>query len=163
MLAPLEGDRGWYAPDRLCVRDRSGYMNVLEASADLEDTDTMGATEDLQSIVQRINHDNARAATRIAAAQRRAYRDACALANRMGTEDPTVRRVILFGSTVPGRRYRVGSDIDLAVEGGDRAFLERLSRELSQPVDIIGIDELRPGVRDQVLSEGVVLYEAEQK
>jgi predicted nucleotidyltransferase len=94
-------------------------------------------------------------------AQREAYRAAHALAKEMGRQDPTLRRVVLFGSTLPGRRYRENSDIDLAVEGGDRAHLERLAASLPQKVDIIGLDDLRPGIRDRVEAEGEVLYEAE--
>ena len=117
---------------------------------------------DLQPIVDRLNRENARAAARLAEAHRAAYRAARALAARMGEDDPTLRRVVLFGSTLPGRRYRAGSDIDLAIEGGDRARLERLAATLPQPVDIIHMDDLRPGIRDRVLTEGVVLYEAKQ-
>lgn len=61
----------------------------------------------------------------------------------MGAEDPSRRRVVLFGSTVPGRPYRRESDIDLAVEGGDHARLERLAADVARPVDVIRLDELR--------------------
>ncbi|MEX2445273.1 MAG: nucleotidyltransferase domain-containing protein [Alkalispirochaeta sp.] len=120
----------------------------------------MALAGDLQAIVHRLNRENARAAARVADAQREAYRAARELAVRMGTEDASVRQVILFGSTLPGRRYRNDSDIDFAVEGGDRALLERLAADGPRTVDIIGIDELRPGIRDRVLAEGEVLYEA---
>jgi predicted nucleotidyltransferase len=120
----------------------------------------MSADSDLQAIVDRLNRENARAAACLARTQRDAYQVAHALAARMGEEDPSLRRVVLFGSTVPGRRYRRDSDIDLAVEGGDRARLERLAASLQQSVDIIGLDELRPGIRERVVAEGVVLYEA---
>jgi predicted nucleotidyltransferase len=120
----------------------------------------MVPASDVQAIIDRLNRENARAAARLGRAQHAAYQAASALAARMGDEDPTLRRVVLFGSTVPGRRYRAGSDIDLAVEGGDRAHLERLAVSLPQSVDIIGMDELRPGILERVLAEGVVLYEA---
>mgnify|MGYP006303755635 CR=1 FL=1 len=97
--------------------------------------------------------------SRLARAQREAYRAAVDLAAEMGERDPTLRRVILFGSTLPGRLYRASSDIDLAVEGGDRALLERLVAGLSRPVDVIRLDDLRPGILERVLAEGVVLYE----
>lgn len=121
----------------------------------------MTADSDLQAIVDRLNRENARAAVRLARAQQEAYRVAHALAARMGDEDPTLRRVVLFGSTLPGRKYRPGSDIDLAVEGGNRAQLERIAATVPQSVDIVRFDELRPGILERVLSEGVVLYEAE--
>lgn len=121
----------------------------------------MEPSADLRAIVDRLNRDNARAASRVADAQRLAYQAACRLAAQMGAEDSTLRRVVLFGSTLPGRRYRAGSDIDLAVEGGDRAHLERLAADLPQAVDVIGIEDLRPAIRDRVLEEGIVLYDAE--
>jgi len=120
------------------------------------------ADPELQAIIDTQNRENARVNRRIALAQRQAYDAAAELASRMGSEDPTLRRVILFGSTLPGRRYRQDSDIDLAVEGGDRPRLERLAAALNQSVDVIALDELRPGVLERVLEEGVVLYEAEQ-
>jgi len=119
----------------------------------------MAVTGDLQAIVHRLNRENARAAVRVAIEQQEAYRAACELAVRMGTRDPSLQRVVLFGSTVPGRRYRTDSDIDLAVDGGDRALLERIAADLPKSVDIIGIDELRPGIRQRVLTEGIILYE----
>lgn len=121
----------------------------------------MASDSELQAIVDRLNRENSRARADLARAQQAAYRAACTLAARMGEEDPTLRRVVLFGSTVPGRRYRADSDIDLAVEGGDRARLERLAASLEQSVDIVRMDELRPGILERVLAEGVVLYEAE--
>jgi hypothetical protein len=79
----------------------------------------MAVTDDLQAIVQRLNRENARVVAHVATEQRKAYSAACKLAIRMGAEDPSLRRVILFGSTVPGRRYRTDSDIDLAVDDVD--------------------------------------------
>jgi predicted nucleotidyltransferase len=121
----------------------------------------MAPDPDLQAIVDRLNSENAHAADRLSRAQRDALKTASELAARMGAQDQTVRRVVLFGSTIPGRRYRVDSDIDLAVEGGDRAHLERIALGVPQSVDIVGIDELRPGIRERVLAEGIVLYEAQ--
>lgn len=120
----------------------------------------MALTPALEAIVDRLNRDNAQAAKWAAEAQRVAFRTARELAAKMGAADATLRRVILFGSTVPGRRYRVDSDIDLAIDGGDRTRLERLAMGVGQTVDIIEIDDLRPGIRDRVLAEGVALYEA---
>lgn len=78
----------------------------------------------------------------------------------MAEHDPTLRRVILFGSTLPGRRYRLNSDIDLAIDGGNRPVLERVAARVPQSVEIIGLEEMRPGVRERVLSEGETLYDA---
>ena len=52
----------------------------------------------------------------------------------------TLRRVVLFGSTLPGRKYRAGSDIDVAVEGGNRARLERIAATVPQSVDVVLMD-----------------------
>jgi len=119
----------------------------------------MAGDEEVQAIVRRLNVENRRAQARAADAQRRAYETARELAARMGAEDSSLRRVILFGSTVPGGWYRADSDIDLAVDGGDRPFLERLAAGVPWSVDIVQLDDLRPGIRDRVLAEGVLLYE----
>lgn len=132
----------------------------LDVVGGLGKTTGMVLDAELQTIVDRLNRENALDAARVANLQREAYHIACELAARMGAEDPSVQRVVLFGSTVPGRRYRRDSDIDLAVEGGDRARLERIAADASRQVQVIGMDELRPGIRDRVLTEGVVLYEA---
>jgi hypothetical protein len=58
---------------------------------------------ELQTIVDRLNRENALHAARDANLQREAYRTACELAARMGAEDPSVQRGVLFGSTVPDR------------------------------------------------------------
>ena len=123
----------------------------------------MAVPHELQAIADRLNAENARYEARVSALQREAYNAACELATRMGREDPTLRKVMLFGSTLPGRRYTDNSDIDLAVEGGDRALLERIASEITQSVDIIGLEELRPGILEWVLKEGVCLYEAKPK
>lgn len=135
---------------------------LLAPRTHFHDTCHMSGNADLRAIIDRQNRENATENARLARAQKAALQAATELATRMGSDDRTLRRVILFGSTIPGRHYRPGSDIDLAVEGGDRALLERLAANLSQPVDIIGLDEMRPGIRDIALAEGIVIYEADQ-
>jgi predicted nucleotidyltransferase len=136
-------------------------VTTLERRPIFRDTEGVAMDSDLQAIVDRLNRENAQAAEQISRAQRNAFQTASELAARMGSQDPTLRRVVLFGSTIPGRRYRADSDIDLAVEGGDRAHLERIALSAPQSVDIVGMEELRPGVRERVLAEGIVLYEAQ--
>jgi len=63
----------------------------------------MPLSGELQAIVDRLNRDNARYAEQARRAHQEAYALAGALAARLGAADPTVRRVILFGSALPGR------------------------------------------------------------
>lgn len=123
----------------------------------------MPLPSDLQAILDRLNRENARERAPLVTQKATAHREARALAAKMAAEDSTLRHVGLFGSILPGRRFRGDSDIHLAVEGGDRARLERLAAYLSRRVDTVAVDDLRLGVRDRVLSERVVLYGADER
>src|SRR6185369_12679143 len=71
------------------------------------------------------------------------------------------RRVWLFGSLAKGRRPRVHSDFDFAVEGlpGDRLFgsVGHLLQILPRPVDIVEFESCPSLLREQILEHGIVL------
>ena len=128
----------------------------------------MGVPEELQPIVDRIRRENAVARVRLAELHEGAYHTAVSLAGEMGRQDSSLKKVILFGSALPGRVFRADSDIDLAVVGGDLPLLERIVESAraadtsggALKVDILDLGDARPGIRERILEEGVVLYDA---
>jgi predicted nucleotidyltransferase len=76
---------------------------------------------------------------------------------------PGVRRIWLFGSAARGSRLDWRSDLDLAVEGLDRADLESawalLYENLRVNVDLIHLETARPLLRNSILQTGKLLYE----
>lgn len=78
----------------------------------------------------------------------------------MGRADTKLEKVVLFGSALPGRTFRRDSDIDLAIKGGNRALLEHVVVNSSFAVDLIDLDDARPGILESIEKEGVVVYAA---
>jgi len=74
-----------------------------------------------------------------------------------------VRRVILFGSLAWGG-FREDSDIDLAVEGIEKAryftALVDAGRLTDIPVELKPLEECQGLIRERILKAGVVLHEA---
>lgn len=73
-----------------------------------------------------------------------------------------VKKVILFGSRARGN-FRIKSDIDLAVQGGDFVrFMLDVNEETSTLLcfDIINLDEdIQQELRQAIEKEGKVIYE----
>ncbi|MFP4212324.1 MAG: nucleotidyltransferase family protein [Alkalispirochaeta sp.] len=115
--------------------------------------------DDLQAIIDRSRRLKAAANARAARRRDHALQVAKDLAAEMGKQDRSVKRVILFGSLLPGRAFRGESDIDLAIDGGDMPLLERIALDADVSVDMIGLDDARPGIRERIPEEGMVLYE----
>lgn len=73
-----------------------------------------------------------------------------------------VKKVILFGSRARGD-FRIKSDIDLAVQGGDFVrFMLDVNEETSTLLcfDIINLDEdIQQELRQAIEKEGKVIYE----
>lgn len=73
-----------------------------------------------------------------------------------------VKKVILFGSRARGD-FRIKSDIDLAVQGGDFVrFMLDVNEETSTLLcfDIINLDEnIQQELRQAIVKEGKVIYE----
>lgn len=74
------------------------------------------------------------------------------------TSDPAVRRVYLFGSLARGR-FTLSSDIDLGVEGGG-GIAWPVEGNDGFSYDVIPLGEARPEIRDAIVAEGRVVYEA---
>lgn len=93
---------------------------------------------------------------RAAEARRRLPRVVDLLVRELGAT-----RVVLFGSLLDGTLAE-SSDVDLAVEGLDRAryweALWRCSDALGRAVDLVPLEDARPSLRERVRDEGEVLH-----
>jgi predicted nucleotidyltransferase len=116
-----------------------------------------GASWPYAKRIRRENTIEAAEATRL---QAQALDEARLLAAEMGKADPTLKKAVLFGSALPGREYRTDSDIDIATIGGHHALLERIAGHSSFNVDIIAIEDARPGIKERIMEEGLVIYAA---
>ena len=72
--------------------------------------------------------------------------------------DREVKRVFFFGSASTGRGFRLDSDIDLAVEGGDILSHIGLAEGSAFSVDVVDFLALPALFRARVESEGELLY-----
>lgn len=72
-------------------------------------------------------------------------------------------RVFLFGSLAWGGVH-ARSDVDLGVEGIQETDLDGFAADLMWKVDadiqVVAIETAPPGLRDRILRDGVLLYEA---
>ncbi len=72
------------------------------------------------------------------------------------------RRLLLYGSRARGD-FDARSDIDLAVEEGEATSLLRLRLEESVGTlltfDVVDLGNVSDSVREEILREGIVLYE----
>jgi predicted nucleotidyltransferase len=126
----------------------------MDGSKRLSDADL----ELIKGIVSWTREQNAREAEAIEARLQMARAEARGLARRLGS-DPAVRRVLFFGSASTGRRFRLDSDIDLAVEGGDILAHLGIVEKSAFPVDVIDIQALPEPYREGIEAEGELLYE----
>lgn len=111
-----------------------------------------------------------RATARRRAEQRREERvhrrdrawDVAREAARILKEEYQVGRVLVFGSLVRDRRFHERSDVDLAVWGLKiEDYLDALGRlETLSPdidVDIVRVEDAKPGLRDVITQQGILL------
>lgn len=114
--------------------------------------------EFLETIIARVKRDNARineeTRSRLELARAEALRLALELAELDG-----VNRVIHFGSSASGRSFRLDSDIDIAISGGDLLEAMRITESSTFNVDTIDIDAVPSPLKEAILHEGVLLYE----
>jgi len=87
-----------------------------------------------------------------------ARRIATELAQHIGSQDPTVKCIYLFGSLNTDIPRNPDFDIDLALDGGDVLRAMELAEESAFPVDIVRLQQLPPHVVRKVTSDGTALY-----
>jgi predicted nucleotidyltransferase len=83
------------------------------------------------------------------------------LAERIGSTDPEVDGVYLFGSLLRSVPRSRAFDIDLAIDGGDIDTAVQLSEEppfVDWSVDIVSLRRLPVHVAERILATGTVLY-----
>jgi predicted nucleotidyltransferase len=112
----------------------------------------------LKRIAARINEENRGAEKKVRLRKLQAGKEARRLCRLFAAADAGLEKVILYGSLLPGRPFRMDSDIDLALVGGNLATFLSIAESSSFPVDVIPLDEVRSGIRAFIESEGIVLY-----
>ena len=89
-----------------------------------------------------------------------ALREAQRLATEIGRADPSVKRVVLFGSLAEGSPRSLQFDIDLALDGGDVYVAMEVAESSSWSVDIADLERLPEHVQLSVARDGRVLYQS---
>jgi len=112
----------------------------------------------LEKIIARSARENHEARTRIQSRLQAARDEAKHLAAEIGSLNDVVY-VIHFGSSANGRAFRLDSDIDLAVSGGDIFEAMSIAESSRFHVDVIDIDRIPSLLKDAILAQGTVLYE----
>ena len=72
--------------------------------------------------------------------------------------DPQVSEIILFGSLAEDNEGIV-RDIDIAIESTDFLKVSGWLLSLSEPIDVVDLNNLYPHIRERVHAKGKVLYE----
>ena len=79
----------------------------------------------------------------------------------------SLTRVVLFGSLTDRSRFRLDSDIDIAVTGLDPTlYLDLwgdLENLLNHPFDLVQFERASPSLQTCILQEGVLLYDGEHE
>lgn len=125
----------------------------MDGSELLSDADR----EFIHDIAIRTKAENKREAAKVAGRLESARIEARSLALGLSA-DPEVKRVFFFGSARTGRGFRLDSDIDLAVEGGDILSHIGLVEVSAFSVDVVDFLALSALFRASVESEGELLY-----
>lgn len=113
---------------------------------------------DIEAAARRINEENRKEDERAAARRMAAQIEAWRLAAEFRAADATIRQVWCFGSTFDmSRPYRVDSDIDIAVEGGDILKLVLIAEASNFPVDLIDIADSRDEFARLVREYGMLI------
>jgi predicted nucleotidyltransferase len=119
----------------------------------------MDRDEMVASMVAAARRENER--ERLAAARRRiqALEEAERIARALASDIMGLRKIILFGSILDEERFRIVSDIDMAIEGRDILAAMEIAETSAFKIDLVDIPRLKPGFRSMLIASGKVLYE----
>jgi predicted nucleotidyltransferase len=113
---------------------------------------------DIAEAARRINSENREEAEQAAARRREAREEAVRIAAELRAKDPCIKGIWGFGSTFePALPYRLDSDIDLAIEGGDIIALLAVAERARFKVDLVDIGDRDDYFARRIRSEGVAL------
>ena len=114
----------------------------------------------VKAAAERIRRRYRALSERASARRVRAQEFARELAGRLAATDERVEKIIGFGSTFETwRNYRLDSDIDLGVVGGDWFKLTSVIPASEFDVSIVELDLQDEEFRQHVLTHGETLYE----
>lgn len=117
---------------------------------------------DVRAATERLNALNRAEAVAREARKREAAAEGRRLAAQLAKADATVRRIWGFGSVFEvDRPFRMDSDIDLAVEGGDYFALLRLVERSPFKVDLVDLSGREDAFSSMVRQRGVQLFPLE--
>ena len=84
-----------------------------------------------------------------------------AIRDEMLKRDPSIRKIVFFGSLATGTVRDLSFDIDIALSG-ERVFkLAAWGEDQNVPVDVVDYDALTAEFKAEVDRQGVVLYAKE--
>jgi hypothetical protein len=109
---------------------------------------------DIEAAARRINEANRKEAEMTAARRIAAQEEARRIAAVLRAKGPNIRLIWGFGSVFEAYRpFRMDSDIDLAIEGGDILRLFSAAEDSTFKVDLIDIsgcdDQFARGIRER--------------
>ena len=114
---------------------------------------------DIAEAIRRLNAENRDEERRIVERRRSALEEAQRLAAVMRAKEPGISAIYGFGSTFDGSRpYRMDSDIDLAIEGGDLVRLLSIVEDSEFKVDLVDIAGADDGFARAIRAGGTRLY-----
>ena len=125
------------------------------------------SANDVQKIASNLKLLNAAEDRKRSDRRARAQQAGQRAAQSIGAADPAILRVWGFGSTwETWRNYRMDSDIDLGLEGGDwsHAVSSLWNRPSARQYEfsLVSLDEQPQTFSDLVKKNGVILYEKKQ-
>lgn len=97
----------------------------------------------------------------VAVRKSQAHEEVQALVSQFLLIDPTITRIILFGSLARNDVSSPDFDIDLAVSCSGERFLALVALALDSPfkVDVVDLSTADERIKSAIAREGIVLYE----
>lgn len=118
---------------------------------------------DLKRAAARVNEENRKETEREIARRAEARQEGRRLAASLRQADPKIARIWGFGSAFEdSRSFRMDSDIDLAIEGGDIVTLYSIVLSSPFKVDLIDITGKADEFAESIRERGIALYRESQ-
>ncbi len=115
---------------------------------------------EIRAIAARIKRKNTQEQGVLELRRAKARKIAYELAQKIGTSDPEIQEIWGFGSVFElWRKYRMDSDIDLAMTGGNWFSACSLAEHPEFPVSLIDMNDTTAEFNELLKKNGVLLYE----